>query len=1610
MTVAAADFAGGDGTSVYPYLIKTAEHLDNVRHYPSAYFRMIDDIVFTPEDFEKGGAFYNDGKGWIPIGDDSTKFKGNFNGSGNTITGLYIAAADKYAGLFGNLYNARVTNLGMIDTHIDVRFSNKTGYAGSIAGYAFLGKITDCYNTGTVTTDVCSTTNASYYSYTGGIVGYGNTDVLRCYNTGTVTSERSYDHNSSAPSYVGGIAGDVYTVTHCYNTGKVVETSSYAVGSTTKAGGITGRLSNELRNCFNAGEILVESIGVSGKDVQIGGIAGYVDAESLLENCYNVGEITVVNTKDVVCSGGIAGYASDASVSGCYYLNNIGQGVGSGDDTCVSCTKPQLKQEETFESFNFSSDWTMKGNESYFFPELKAVNMAYDGLFAGGSGTRQDPYLIETAAHLDAVRSEPYACFVLMEDIVFDEEDFEKGGAFYNDGSGWLPLGTESALFTGDFDGNGHTITGLTATGEQSSLFGDTQDAAIYDLGLVDVNITADGATGGSGGIAGKCTDTTIARCYTSGAVEITGRTAGCELLVGGIAAQCTGGSVENCYTTAAVTLSAYGENITACIGGIVGQSDGAAVTACYSTGTVTTNGSAEELATGGIVGSGDGAEDCYFLSTQPDDGGCTAEALYSADTFVGFDFDEVWTMEGNEDYRYPELQTTGMVYTKRVTGISITTLPYVTVFFDDETPDFDGLVVTADYDNDTSAEIDDYTLTYDRSLTGSVPVAVSYAGKTAQFFLTITEKAYSGGHGTEDSPYLIENALQLAALMDHPDACFLLIEDISFSEEDFAQGGDFYNNGSGWTPLGTAEAPFTGSLDCDGHIISGLYIHLEHTGTDAVYAGLFGYIDGGSITGLGMVDTHISLSASEASAYAGSIAGVISNGSLHHCYHNGTVVLKNNDYRYRCYAGGLTGCAGSGTISSCYNAGSVTINNPSLSLGAARNYVGGIAGYTSSAITDCYNTGKMNAACSNTTFIGGITGNNWAAITRCYNIGTVSASEYGRANYVGSIVGYCDDPYENCFYLEGSAAHNGVGYARTAAQMTQADTFLGFDFNKVWTLAGNTDYPYPELRGLPMDYSKMLVSISVTELPHKMHYDAGEPLDARGLEVSGLYDNGLSQPVDHYQLDYDFSQPGEAIVTVSCEGKTAQFTVCVNDGLFSGGLGSENFPYLIATAADLDAVRDQLTANYRMVSDILFTGADFSSRGDYYNGGAGWQPIGSQITPFTGTFDGDGHTITGLYTNLSTGTSSVYAGLFGRVEGAAICNLALRNADISVDTDLNAYIGGIVASAENVEIEGCSVSGILLARSTQSASAGGIAGYVYAGTISRCGNTAAVISESNHPKGLSDYDAYAGGILGRGMGRVDVSVCYNVGSVTAESPKNDANAGGILGESCTTIINCFNAGTVTAKAYDNGYKSFPNWAFAAGIASAGADTMTCCYNIGEVRVDISSSTSPVVRGIASYATFRDQVTNCYYVDSLMHGIDDPTQDLTVRCNRWQMTQQSTFTGFDFTNVWTMGDGDYPYPLLRGVDLEVLDLSAAKTASGIRVALSLPGTTTAQVHLLAAAYDEDSQLVTVQMYTGSVLDRLLAGGGTITLPDFHHCKCFLTDLDYQPLLEAVTAD
>jgi len=97
----------------------------------------------------------------------------------------------------------------------------------------------------------------------------------------------------------------------------------------------------------------------------------------------------------------------------------------------------------------------------------------------------------------------------------------------------------------------------------------------------------------------------------------------------------------------------------------------------------------------------------------------------------------------------------------------------------------------------------------------------------------------------------------------------------------------------------------------------------------------------------------------------------------------------------------------------------------------------------------------------------------------------------------------------------------------------------------------------------------------------------------------------------------------------------------------FSGGNGTPSNPYIITTAAELDAVRNDLTANYKLGNNIDLTaylspaGAGYAQWGD-----DGWAPLGSYYfpgTPFSGSFDGDGYAITGLWINYGGCKACIY-------------------------------------------------------------------------------------------------------------------------------------------------------------------------------------------------------------------------------------------------------------------------------------------------------------------------------------------------------------------------------
>ena len=259
----------------------------------------------------------------------------------------------------------------------------------------------------------------------------------------------------------------------------------------------------------------------------------------------------------------------------------------------------------------------------------------------------------------------------------------------------------------------------------------------------------------------------------------------------------------------------------------------------------------------------------------------------------------------------------------------------------------------------------------------------------------------FLGGEGTEESPYLISTKAHLNNIRNYPTAHFLMVADIKFAESDFAEGGEFYNEGLGWKPI-----PFVGDFDGRGHTITGLICHRRGS-VARVYAGLFAD-NAGCIQNLGMIGGDVTASFS----YAGGLVGYNhENGIIKNCYHTGSVSGSN-------YAGGIAGYD-EGVISDCYNDGSVRSG-----VSSGSSYVGGIVGYSNGTIMNCYNTGDLIIECTPSyssnvftgSYMGGISGyKERMPVINCYNSGNLTIKtdqtrSYYDSGFVGGIVGYSDD------------------------------------------------------------------------------------------------------------------------------------------------------------------------------------------------------------------------------------------------------------------------------------------------------------------------------------------------------------------------------------------------------------------------------------------------------------------------------------------------------------------------------------------------------------------------------------------------------------------------
>ena len=236
------------------------------------------------------------------------------------------------------------------------------------------------------------------------------------------------------------------------------------------------------------------------------------------------------------------------------------------------------------------------------------------------------------------------------------------------------------------------------------------------------------------------------------------------------------------------------------------------------------------------------------------------------------------------------------------------------------------------------------------------------------------------------------------------------------------------------------------------------------------------------------------------------------------------------------------------------------------------------------------------------------------------------------------------------------------------------------------------------------------------------------------------------------------------------------------------------------------------------------------------------WTPIGTDYdNAYTGTFDGGGHTITGL----TVTTNDQYAGLFGYLGNfgkfGTVKNVVMDGIQITCNHRLG-YAGGVAGYSRGT-IENCSVSGSV----SSTVSVGGVVGVQRDGSITGCSSSATV-------KGT----LYVGGVAGWTNFGATLTACYATGNVIIEiAPTQNISGGGLVGfNDGISLLSCYATGNVTSTGSSTGYVHI------GGFLGDNYITVTACYwkNNHEQGIGYNRESTKVTKVDGTSVTWKNAV------------------------------------------------------------------------------------------------------------------------------------------------------
>jgi hypothetical protein len=528
---------------------------------------------------------------------------------------------------------------------------------------------------------------------------------------------------------------------------------------------------------------------------------------------------------------------------------------------------------------------------------------------------------------------------------------------------------------------------------------------------------------------------------------------------------------------------------------------------------------------------------------------------------------------------------------------------------------------------------------------------------------------------------------------------------------------------------------------------------------------------------------------------------------------------------------------------------------------------VGGFVGANADGtITNCWCSGSVSGGQG----VGGLTAVNNGTITNCYSTGCVSGIVV-----VGGLVGFNGSKITNC-YAVGTTYGSGMVGGLVAHDCEGA----GKAVDSFWDV--NSTGQTSSAGGIPKTTSEMQMQSTFT--------------------------------------NWDFDN-----VWTICEGRDYPRLRWQNYG---GGCGKAHDPYLIRTSRHMQAIGahpNDWDKHFKLMADIdlsSYTAADFNTIGYYISP--------TDTKPFTGVFDGNGHTIS----NFSyTSTDRNYVALFAYVNdpNAEIENLRLADPNINA----RQWAASLVGYLEDGIVTGCCVDG----GNISGGSTGGLVG-VSGSTISDCSLSANV-----------DGGMFVGGLVGMNDYGT-ITNCHSKGTVSGISQIG----GGLVAANSGTIINCYSGNTISGLLV------------IGGLVGVNGGTITNCFSKGGVlgqsilgglvglnrtgqitksyaATDVSGRNT--IGGLVGSSDEAGSITGCYAAghvsgEDCIGGLvgrnaaavgtsfwDTDTSDVNNMCGSQgtggsgcddtngkttsEMQTQSTFTNWDFVSTWDICEGtNYP--------------------------------------------------------------------------------------------------